>query len=494
MMDEHPRRYLGTRWQLQFGSYEGVERFAVNELQRMVQIYLPYVLAVEPVEGKDPKSQENLILVGTAENNPRIAELIESGRLSAPRGPQGYSIASFASPWKEDQRVIAIAGFDPAGVLYGVEDFNARALERTHDDDGQSKQRIAFDRIDPFAINEMPLIEYRGIWTWGYVIYDYKRFIDNMARLKMNTLTIWNDCVPLNCREIIDYAHSRGIRVILGFHWGWGYANLDPNKAEDREWTKNEVATNYTRNYRHLGMDGIYFQTFTEHNDLEMGGRSTAALACEWVNEISAALFEIDPELRIEFGLHATSIGGRYTDLKPLDKRVTITWEDHGTLPCSYDPFDPPMTSTDPRPQASYEATVDYAKKLATFRENREFAMVAKGWITLKWPSEFEHHGPFILGERDHDFIARRLQDRQVRWDLVNALWARNYPLAARYYREVLECKPSTVSISALVEDGMFEEAIQMSVAMFAQTVWDPYLDEKDLIELAMSAYYRRRA
>ena len=77
--------------------------------------------------------------------------------------------------------------------------------------------REAFDALPEFSRTEAPVIENRGVWTWGYVIYDYRRFFDNMARLKMNRLAVWNDVPPINCRQFIPYAHSRGIKVILGF-------------------------------------------------------------------------------------------------------------------------------------------------------------------------------------------------------------------------------------------------------------------------------------
>jgi hypothetical protein len=47
-MTRYERRYPGPRWRLVYGSYEGVEQFAVDELQRAVQRYLPYVLEVQP--------------------------------------------------------------------------------------------------------------------------------------------------------------------------------------------------------------------------------------------------------------------------------------------------------------------------------------------------------------------------------------------------------------------------------------------------------------
>ena len=61
----------------------------------------------------------------------------------------------------------------------------------------------------------------RSIFTWGHSTNDYRSYIDNMARLKFNEIVFWNDYIPLNIDEIIDYAHSYGIKIILGYSWGW---------------------------------------------------------------------------------------------------------------------------------------------------------------------------------------------------------------------------------------------------------------------------------
>ena len=42
-----------------------------------------------------------------------------------------------------------------------------------------------------------------------------------MARQKFNELVLWNDYIPVNIEDIIDYAHSYGIKVVLGYSWGW---------------------------------------------------------------------------------------------------------------------------------------------------------------------------------------------------------------------------------------------------------------------------------
>ena len=97
------------------------------------------------------------------------------------------------------------------------------------------------------------VIENRGIWTWGYVIYDYRRFLDNMARLKMNRVTVWNDVPPVNCRQFIEYAHSRGIKVILGYSWGYALSKLDPTNPQHRKLIKGEVLKNYEDRYKNSG-------------------------------------------------------------------------------------------------------------------------------------------------------------------------------------------------------------------------------------------------
>lgn len=485
-------RYAGTRWSVLFGSYDGVERFAVNELQAYVQRYLPYVLEVRQAELVDQIGDDNAILIGTPNNNPLIAQAIAKGFVPAPEGAQGYSISCGKSPWNEERRLIVIAGSDASGVLYAVQDLDARVLRtRVHVGDPPDL-RAAFDKMPDFAIAERPAIDNRGIWTWGYPIYDYRRFLDNMARCKMNMLTVWNDYPPLNSREVIDYAHSRGVQIIFGFHWGWGIDDFDPTDADQRAAMKDEIVRNYRENYAGLGLDGIYFQTFTEHTKLDMGGKSTAQLACEFVNDVADAMLAIDPYLQIQFGLHATSIRERYTDLSGLDPRVTITWEDAGCIPYAYDPTKEfnygVFNSTeglDP-----LDGTIDYSRRIATFRPGTEFAIVPKGFAWLRWQSEFEHHGPFILGERDPEFIEQRLAHHQPVWDRINALWLENYPMAVRFYREVLDCNPPSFTATALIEDGMFEARIQPSVAILAETLWNPRRDEKEILRLALSPHY----
>lgn len=485
------KRFAGSRWAILCGSYGGVERHAVNELQRYVQRYLPYVLELRHAELVDQIGDDHAILIGTPQNNPLIAEVVGKGIVAKSEGREGYSIFAGKSPWNSDRRLMVVAGSDPNGVLYGVQRLDS-VLRTAVGQPDPPDMSAAFDKMPDFAVTEHPAIDNRGIWTWGYPIYDYRRFLDNMARCRMNMITVWNDCPPLNSREFIDYAHSRGVKVVFGFHWGWGIDDFDPTDAIQRRRMKDDIIHNYLDNYRDLGLDGIYFQTFTEHTKLDMGGKSTAALACEWVNEVAEAILEYSPDLQIQFGLHATSIRERYTDLADLDPRVTITWEDAGCIPYAYDPvtdFNYGVFNSAPGLDP-LEGTIEYSRQIATFRPGTQFAMVPKGFAWLRWQSEFEHHGPFILGERDAEFISQRAADRQPFWDRINALWLANYPMAVRFYREILDCNPPAFTATALIEDGMFEESIQPSVAILAETLWNPRRDEKELLLAALSPHY----
>jgi hypothetical protein len=406
------------------------------------------------------------------------------------------------APWGKGGRVAAIAGADAKGVLNGVADFGARMVAKHAAPLTGATRREAFDRLPDGALGGAPAIENRGIWTWGYVIYDYRRFLDNMARLKMNMLVIWNDCAPLNLPAVLAYAHARGIRVICGFHWGWGL-NVSLTSKADRRRVKTAVLAHYAEHYAGLDIDGIYFQTVTEHADTKLGGKSTAALACEWVNDIAGALLAEHPRLTIQFGLHATSIVDHYADLTALDGRIAIVWEDAGVVPyasicretgaAAYLPLlEFPRDSHFGRHGlADFAGTLEYSKRLAALRGEAEFGLCPKGFSNLDWRYEFEHHGPFLLGERSARFVRERYEAKAAWLQAVDQLWMGCYAQAARFYREVRARARGPMTAVALVEDALFEHRIPLSVALFAETVWNPRQPDALLLETAMSGYYR---
>lgn len=477
-MPEKPLRHPGPRWSIAYGAYQGIEKFVLEELHRTVQSRLPYTVEISPAGAAG--QPEHVLMVGTPQNTPLVAQLAASGVLCPPDTPQGFEIRGMASPWDPHYRLVVVAARQPEGVLYGVETFNARLLAFSSNPIRRSPG-LPRTLMEDFHLNESPRIAHRGLWSWGYVIYDYRRYLDAMARLRLNTLIMWNDVPPLNCREMIDYAHARGVRVVLGFSWGWGREYNLANLA-DRQRIEEEVLRHYLEWIEPLHPDGIYFQTLTEHSQTALEDHTVAALTCDLVNRISARLFEITPILEIQFGLHATSIGENFADLKTLDPRVDILWEDAGALPFAYLP-----TLKDRG--RSFAETLAYSKSLAGLRPGAGFGMVAKGWTTLDWEKEFEHHPPYLLGEQPSAFLQRRLAQRRARWRLVNLLWYRLFPKAAEFYRAMLEVNRD-MTVIGLVEDGVLEERIQPSVAMFAETLWNPLEDHRSILRRARSRYY----
>ena len=482
-MAAYSPRYEAIRLMIVYGERSGMAGFALEELVRRVQDDFPYVIEVQPAQAVDlPGITDHCLLVGTPQENRWIAGFLERGDITLPPDPEGFTIKRLAHPWQAGRSMLIITGPAPVGVLRGVETFNSLVWKAAEPGAPRLDLPGHFTGADRLVQMESPAVAEGGLWTWGYVIYDYRRFLDNMARLKLNCLTVWNDVPPVNCADIITYAHDRGVRLILGFPWGWG---MDYNLADppDRMKIQAQVLDHYQQHIAHLQPDGIYFQTLTEHHATSLAGRSTAALAGELVNQVAHQLYEISPNLDVRFGLHATSIGAHYTDLAALDPRITIVWEDAGALPFSYDPALVLNGIT-------FDETLAYAAQLAAFRPGTTFAMVAKGWTTLDWQNEFEHHGPFLLGVRSRAFTRRRLEQKQARWDRVNAAWQRYLPQAQVFYRALLKASQGRMAVLGLVEDGLFEERIQPAAALMAETLWNPNATASELEQRAASPYY----
>ena len=126
MESEFKRVHPGPRWELVFGSFDGVERSAVVALQQILQYYVPYTLVVRPAGGVRTAELEHAAVIGTPSSNTLLAGLIAAGHLVAPDGEEGYSLALLDSPWKPGCRLLAVAGTDERGALYGAHEAAAR--------------------------------------------------------------------------------------------------------------------------------------------------------------------------------------------------------------------------------------------------------------------------------------------------------------------------------------------------------------------------------
>lgn len=426
----------------------------------------PYCLAC----GDEGAENYRCIYIGTKENNAHI------------RACSVYTLThaeEYAISVKGDS--VCIEGFDDAGVLYGCLDFYNKYLLMLEYPHTERYRVDAFAAPLPdFFYTSYPSVKGRGIWTWGHVIYDFRGFIDNMVKLKMNTLIVWNDRVPVNAEDMVAYAHSCGIKVIWGFPWLWDtdckkvdFAHMDDHSEE--------ILAYYEREYASLAGDGIYFQTATEFTEQEIGGISVAEAVTDFVNKTAALFYEKYPTLEIQFGLHATSVKTRLDALCKVDPRVRIVWENCGAYPFSYLPND----------IETFDETVAFVRDIAVLRgEGDRFGAVTKCFTGLDW-SAFTHvEQPVNLGVSSESMKKDRITRKRKFWRYMQAYWLINADKALTMIKEMANAKQGDLVITGLVEDGMFEENIMYPVALYAEMLWDVDAPTKQLMsEVALRDY-----
>ena len=235
----------------------GIQKKAVEQLSQFIlEANLEYPVCINYNDYKE-NSELRCIYIGTKASNPYIKSHSPANLTKA----EEYYIGVFND-------TVIIEGFDDAGVLYGCVDFYNKYIVKFENTDDQARFFINVfdDKLPDFEYTSAPAVKNRGIWTWGHVIYDYKSFIDNMVKLKMNTVIIWNDFVPLNAKEMIAYAHDCAIKVIWGFSWLWDTADAGVDIQRIYE-NIDSIVAKYENEYRSLGGDGVYFQSFTEFKE-----------------------------------------------------------------------------------------------------------------------------------------------------------------------------------------------------------------------------------
>ncbi len=468
--------YGAIRWKLCCGAADSaIERRALRELYGTVRQYLPYILTVCGEESITP--DDHIIYLGTLTSTPALARLADAGFYRPETRREGYAIRVGDSPDRSGRTDIVIQGADAAGVLYGVYEFIHAYLDDRLKYAGYHYEKPLKPFLDPcvpFEASGAPAIVNRGLWTWGHKIYDYRGYFDNMARCRMNHVIIWNDRAPLNAGEVVAYAHSCGIRVIWGFTCAWGEdVAIDPCDPREAETWGARILSVWETEYAATGADGVYFQAFTERNETEIDGKPIAQLVTDFINRVTEPLRAAYPALTVEFGLHATSIQGNCPMLASLRRDVTPVWEDCGGFPYHYDPR-----------QGDIRAAREYTEQLVRLAgPGGRFGAVLKGFTVLKW-KKFEHYrGEILLGETDAAARRRILARRQFYWKFCEPYWLEHAGDLAVWVRTVADAGLADSTVTALVEDGAFEEEIPPSVGIYAEMLWNPYGDVSGAIE-----------
>lgn len=454
-------------WQIVYNDYSGMQKRAVEliskemgaQILRDKGIYTIYVLPC--VEEKKAELNKNSVVIGLFDESEIIKKHIKADEIKQ----DGYVVKVMNNPENEEFKLVLITAKSPEALFYGAVDYVDDFFVNAATEHGIVKliDEVFCFSLPDYYVSSAPAIKKRGVFTWGHPINDYRNYIENMARLKLNELIIWNDFVPLNAKEIVEYAHSFGIKVIWGFAWGWSRncANIDFNSFEK---LSEDILKTYEEQYRDTGADGIYFQSFTELHTSKIGNKNIAEAVTDFVNLVAGRILEKYPDLYIQFGLHAISVKNHLEFISKVDKRVEIMWEDCGAFPYSYNPV--------VKDRKDFDEALDFTDKMLSLRENAAVSMLFKGFMTLDWTgNRFCHQaGPFVLGESSKRIIENDKEVIKPMWRQLQAGWLQNGNYAFEMAKHIFENGNDSVTVGMA---GQFADGIWFPQALCAQILWD---------------------
>ena len=397
----------GGTWKVVYSSAEGPQGRALETLTERLGPYFlreghlatALVLPLEKDGGEPVKGKRDMIVVGRPSENATLRKLLGTeGR--GLKGSGGYLIRTFH---EKGRNVVLIAGETPEAVLWATFDFLdvvVPTLER-----GLSSQHGRYagtffraEKIPEYECRRAPQTVVRSIFSWGHVVDDCRATFREMARARFNRAILWNDQLVVNAREVIECAHSWGVKVYWGFSWGW---TLSGKEGKDLDFGKlaDDIVDEWRQKWKPMGGDGIYFQSFTETKNREIGGRSIPEAVTELVNGVAARIRAEAPGIDIVFGLHSNSMKreGAEEAIAKVDPSLEILWENCGGFP---------FWETDGKVSPPDEAFCDRILAL-----NPSVGLAWKAQLRIDWKNYVPPAGPFMLGCAGERLLAR---DRAV--------------------------------------------------------------------------------
>ena len=455
-------------WKIIYTKYEGLVKKAVNFLSKeaganLIRVPNVYTIYVLPCEKEGCTVSKNAFFVGCYNDSPMIREYVRADEIPE----DGYLVKVVENPADpEEGRFVFITAHDEQNVFYAAVSFVDDYIPANAQHFGANKMPdLIFDRpLTVASYSHKFDYKKRNIFTWGHSINDYRKYIDNMARLKLNVLYLWNDYIPLNIDDIIDYAHSYGIKVILGYSWGWKEIGNKVAEITDEKIgeVKELVIRQYREDYSHVKCDGIYFQSFTERNEQSLGGKSISELVVEMVNDIAEKLWEITPDLHLVFGLHSTSVCTRLDDIAKVNPKIEILWEDCGKFPFNYASYI--------LDYEAYEKTKDFLKEILHLRGGANMGILLKSSMMLDWTAFVNQHGPYVMGENSPEVAEHDRRVRAKSWRIYSADWSKFGENAHEMLNIIKENKIGDVDLGLA---GTYDGGIFLPTALCAEMIRD---------------------
>ena len=453
-------------WKVVYGTAEGPEGRALELLTSEVGsvyvrdpgVYTLHVLPCERAGTSTVPKMTNAFVIGTLQSNAELAKLLKPG--DVPKG--GYLVRTMKT--SAGQRVV-IAGDTPAAVIWAVGDFvddglNALAVKKW---DGIRSRAEIFQKpsLGMYESRRAPKTRTRSVFTWAHVIDDYRTYFRNLARLRFNEVILWNNCPPINAREVSAYARSWGISVLWGYAWGWS-TNCNRVDFEHLDRLEDDIVREWREVWHPLGGDGIYFQSFTELAKETINGHSIAESVVGIVNRVTKRIRAESQQERIVFGLHATSVENRLDIIDMTDPSVEILWEDCGGFPYNVGrKFDP----------AAHLRLTD-----RILAQNREIGLVLKGMLMQDWTQFAYQAGPYMLGCASKATQAEDARTVEGLWTPYCEDWEARGKVAYDLVRHIQAARPDRPAAlnAALNANG----DVRFPFALVAEMFWnadEPY-------------------
>lgn len=440
---------MQTEWKIVYTDYKGVAKKAVNFISKEVGKYIireygKYKIHVLPCEKEGCVIEKNAFLIGVYSQSPLIQKFVCADEIKE----GGFLVKVAPNPDVSEGQLVILTAHSETELFYAAVSFVDDYIPLY----SKTGYCIFEKQLPEYSYSESPDNKTRSIFTWGHSFNDYRQYIDNMARLKFNELIIWNDYLPINIGDIIEYAHSYGIRVILGYSWGWKEIGTDVGVITDE--TLDKLKTMIIRDYRDIyapvECDGIYFQTFTERTEDKIGDKLIARVVTDMVNEVAEKLWEITPDLRLIFGLHASSVVNHLDEIERVDSRIEILWEDCGQFPYGY------LSYVDDRKK--YEETLEFTKKILSLRSGKGAGLVFKGIMMLNWTSFVHQAGPFVMGDNTPEISEHDRKVRAEGWRRFSADWIQHGKDAYNMMKVINESKSGQVNmcLAGTLDGGMY--------------------------------------
>ena len=260
---------------------DDVHRFVAEEIQRYVELLSGGRLPIVTEPGAAPAG--GLILVGGPQANDTVRGLVDRGALDL-GGLSAEGAYLLKSVELDGRGCVVAAGRDDTGTMYAAYELLERlgvVFQLTGDIVPDRKATLELPELD---VTAAPGRKFRGVhvwhaYTWNMGMQDYRRLIDQIARMKMNVLEFyWGMGAPW-----VEVFHD-GVRGELTTTPESGYLAVG---RDSRSWGRSVHTTTGTRSEVRVGRECFPHERLCGKEFQEVGSEDEAfAVAVPFLREI----------------------------------------------------------------------------------------------------------------------------------------------------------------------------------------------------------------